>query len=57
MRSQPSRSDQVTMPGCEARQGDALQRRADAPLKPSKPQQPIETGLFGDSHKQGELKL
>lgn len=57
MPSQASRSDQVTMPGCEARLGDALQRRADAPLRPSKPQQPIETGLFGDSHKQGELKL
>lgn len=35
--------------------GQALQRRANAPLKPSKPQATLETGLFGDSHKQQEL--
>lgn len=57
MPSQPSLSNQIAMPGCEARLGETLQRRADAPLRPSKPQQPIETGLFGDSHKQGEFKL
>ena len=55
MPSQPSRSD--ILPGCEARVKETLQRRADAPLKPSKPQQPIETGLFGDGHQQKEFEL
>lgn len=55
MRSPASPSE--CLPGCEARLGETLQRRANAPLQSSKPQQPMETGLFGDSHKQGEFKL
>ena len=53
MHSQPSRSD--ILPGCEARVKEALQRRANAPLKPSKPQQPMEAGLFGDGHQQRDM--
>jgi hypothetical protein len=45
------------MPGTQARIGDHLQRRAYAPLLPSKSQTSIETGLFGDSHKQGEFNV
>lgn len=53
MRSQPSRSN-PSLPGCEAREGEALQRAADAPLKPKADQQPP-GGLFGDSHKQLDI--
>jgi hypothetical protein len=51
------RSDQIDLPETQARIGEALQRRANAPLLPSKPQQSIDVGLFGDDHKQGEFKL
>ena len=50
-----SRSNQTELPDTQARIGDHLQRKANAPLKPSKPQQSIEIGLFGESHKQGEM--
>ena len=55
MRSQPCRSSQTELPDTPHQIGDALQRRANAPLQPTKPQQPIETDLFGDSHQQKEL--
>jgi hypothetical protein len=55
MRSQPSRSNQTELPDTQPRIGEALQRRANAPLVPAKPQQPIDTGLFGDQHKQAEM--
>ena len=48
-------SNQIELPDTQARIGDHLQRRANAPLKPSKPQKSIEIGLFGESHKQEEL--
>jgi hypothetical protein len=50
-----SRSNQIDLPGCEQRPGQALQRRANAPLQPTKPQSPCDAGLFGDQHQQGEL--
>jgi len=50
-----SRSNQTELPDTAQQIGQALQRRANAPLLPTKPQQPIETGLFGESHKQGEM--
>jgi hypothetical protein len=43
------------MPGTSPRIAETLQRRASAPLLSTKPQQPIEHGLFGDQHNQGEL--
>jgi hypothetical protein len=55
MRSHQSRSSQTDLPGCEHRIGDALQRKADQPLKPQTAQSACDVGLFGDSHKQGEL--
>lgn len=55
MRCVPSHSSQTELPGTQPRIGQALQRRADAPLLPGKPQQPIETGLFGDQHTQAEM--
>jgi hypothetical protein len=55
MRCAQSRSSQTEFPDTQPRVGDTLQRRANAPLLPTKPQQPIETGLFGDQHKQGEM--
>lgn len=57
MRSHPSRSSQAELPDTPQCVGEALQRRANAPLLPAKPQQPIEIGLFGDQHKQGEFEL
>lgn len=54
MRSQPSLSN-PSLPGCEARLGEALQRKADAPIKPKAAQAPCDIGLFGDSHQQKEL--
>jgi hypothetical protein len=55
MRCEPSRSSQGELPDTAPRIGQALQRRANAPLLPTKPQQPIEIGLFGESHKQTEM--
>lgn len=55
MRSQPCPSSQTELPDTQPRVGDTLQRRANAPLRPSQPQQSIEHGLFGDAHQQGEL--
>ena len=54
MRSQPSLSN-PSLPGCEARLGEALQRKADAPIKPKAAQAPCDVGLFGDSHQPKEL--
>ena len=55
MRSDQSRSSQIELPETQARIGETLQRRANAPLKPSKPQTSCDAGLFGDTHKQGEM--
>jgi hypothetical protein len=55
VRSRQSRSDQIEIPDTQQRIGDTLQRRANAPLKPSKPQAACDDGLFGDSHQQGEM--
>ena len=55
MRSDQSRSSQIELPETQARIGETLQRRADAPLKASKPQTSCDAGLFGDTHKQGEM--
>jgi hypothetical protein len=52
-----SRFDQIELPETQARIGETLQRRANAPLLPAKPQASIEIGLFGDQHKQGEFEL
>lgn len=57
MRSQPSRFSQTGLPGCEARQDLALQRKADQPLKPKTAQAPCDLGLFGDAHTQTEMEL
>jgi hypothetical protein len=55
MQSGQSRSSQIDLPDTQARIGETLQRHANAPLKPSKPQTPCDSGLFGDAHKQGEM--
>lgn len=57
MPSQTFRSNQPDLPETAPDVGALLKRRAAAPLKANQPQQPIEFGLFGDSHKQGELDL
>jgi hypothetical protein len=49
------RQVQIDLPGCEPDQAGALQRKADAPLKPRKPQEPCDLGLFSDENKQGDL--
>ena len=41
--------------GCEPDIGGAVQRRADAPLKPAMPQEPCDVGLFGDDANQTDL--
>ena len=46
---------QVELPGCEPDLAGALQRKADAPLKPRKPQEPCDVGLFSDENKQVDL--
>ena len=49
------RQVQIDLPGCEPDQAGALQRKADAPLKPRKPQEPCDLGLFSDENKQADL--
>ena len=49
------RQAQVEMFGCEPDIGGAVQRRADAPLKPAMPQEPCDAGLFGDDANQTDL--
>jgi hypothetical protein len=46
---------QLVLPGAEQRPGAALQRRAEAPLKPRAEQKPMDFGLFGDERTQGDL--
>lgn len=47
---------QLVVSGAErARLADLAKRRARAPLRPSKPQLACDVGLFGDTHRQGEL--
>lgn len=46
---------QVELPGCEPDVAGALQRKADAPLKPRKLQEPCDLGLFSDENKQVDL--
>jgi hypothetical protein len=41
--------------GCERDLSGALQRKADAPLKPATQQEPCDVGLFGDESKQVDL--
>lgn len=55
MRSAQSRSRQIELPDTQARIGETLTRRANAPLRPAKPQTPCDDGLFSDTHKQGEM--
>jgi hypothetical protein len=47
--------EQVELPGCEPDLAGALQRKADSPLKPSRPQEPCDVGLFSDHSKQVDL--
>jgi len=46
---------QVELFGCEPDLAGALQRKADAPLKPAVPQEPCDVGLFGDGAAQTDL--
>jgi hypothetical protein len=47
---------QIVLPGAETvPQGVLAQRRADAPIKPAKPQQPCDVGLFSDEADQLDL--
>lgn len=48
--------EQTVIPGAEKITDRALAERiADKPLRSTKPQQPADFGLFGDSHKQKDL--
>lgn len=46
---------QLVIPGAERRPAEALQRRAEAPLKPKAEQKPMDFGLFGDAAQQPDL--
>jgi len=46
---------QQVIPGAERRVGEALQRKAEAPLKPKVEQKGMDFGLFGDERNQGDL--
>lgn len=46
---------QLAIPSTEPHLGAALQRQAEAPMKPSKPQSPCDHGLFGDDRNQLDL--
>jgi hypothetical protein len=46
---------QLVIPGAEQRLGEALQRRAEAPLRPKAEQKPMDIGLFGDAAQQPDL--
>jgi len=46
---------QCELPGCEPDAAGALKRKADAPLKPGKPQKACDHGLFGNAAGQADL--
>jgi hypothetical protein len=46
---------QLVIPGAEQRLGASLQRKADAPLRPSKAQKPADIGLFSDDRDQSDM--
>lgn len=47
---------QLDLPACEHEPSKLLlQRRANAPLVPAKPQKPVDIGLFSDQHQQQEM--
>lgn len=46
---------QFSIPGTAPDVAGAVQRAADAPLKPAKPQEPCDLGLFSDSPRQLDL--
>jgi hypothetical protein len=45
----------LSLAGMPADTAGMLQQKADAPLRPSKPQLPADVGLFGDDHLQLDL--
>lgn len=48
---------QFDLPACDhAPSRLLLQRKADAPMRPNKPQRPVDIGLFGDAHAQIDLE-
>lgn len=48
---------QLDLPACDHEPSKLLlQRRANAPLRPSKPQKPMDTGLFDSTPKQIDLE-
>jgi hypothetical protein len=49
------RSDGPTLPGCASDIGGLLRIKAAAPIKPAKPQQACDIGLFSDEA--GQLDL
>jgi hypothetical protein len=52
----PSRSDrQASLPGTAPDVGGLLRQKAAAPIKPAKPQQPCDIGLFSDDANQLDL--
>lgn len=51
-----SRSSQMDLAGCDREAAGVLaQRKADAPLKPRKPQEACDVGLFSDEPRQLDL--
>ena len=46
---------QHVLPGAERRFGELAKRQAAAPLKPNKPQEPCDVGLFSDDARQLDL--
>lgn len=50
-----SRFDQNRMAGCEPDVAGMLRYKAAAPIRPRKPQQPCDVGLFSDQANQLDL--
>ena len=48
-------SNQFDLPGTEPDSAGLAQIKASAPLKPSKPQEPCDVGLFSDTARQTDL--
>ena len=46
---------QTSLPGTAADVGGLLRRKVAAPLRPRKPQEPCDVGMFGDDAKQTDL--
>jgi hypothetical protein len=54
-RAHARKAAQTSLPGTSPDLAGTAQRKADAPLKPKKPQEPCDLGMFSDSPRQLDL--